>query len=164
MVFEIWLEGDFNFGRLYELLQELDHFENLSEIDKGRFTVRLKGVKDVSIQFYSGGKIHVILDYYARPYHVIWTIRSLCFLASGRDPRLRIIRFWPLLEDIKAREIRRIMREFGIRLEPSWIDNLLIIQRMMLEDLLKGLRSDEHEALREFEREDKPSWWRFLET
>jgi len=164
MVFEIWLKGDYNFGKLYELAKKMDNDIYVSEVDRGRFTMHIKGVEDVMIQFYSGGRIHVILDYYARPLHVMWIIRSLCFLASGRDPRLRLIKFWPLPEDTKAFEVRWIMGGFGRRLEPSWIDNLPIIWRMMFEDLLKGLSSDEHGALREFDKEDKPPWWEFLEV
>ncbi|MCL7384412.1 MAG: hypothetical protein LZ174_09010 [Thaumarchaeota archaeon] len=162
MGFEVWLEGDFNFGKLHELLQDMDDIADVTEMDRGRFTMHLRGVKDITFQFYSRGKIHITLDYYARPFHIVWIIRSLCFLASGRDPSLKLVRFWPLPEDFKDFGVRDRLRDFGRRLEPSWIDYLPDIQNMMLEDLLEGLRSDEHEAKHEFEGEDKPLWWRFL--
>lgn len=164
MAFEIWLKGEFDFRRLYDFLRESDYVEDLSEIDKGRFTFHLKDVEDITVQIYSNGMFHIVLDHYSRPFHVIWTIRSLCFLSCGKDPVLQLVKFKVLPEDASNYFTRWIMRMAGFNLKYSWIDNLPTITMMMLQDLLYGLCSSEDEALKEFEREDKPEWWKLIES
>ncbi len=162
MTFDTWLIGKYNFGKVYEYSNSLDEEISLSEIDKGRFTLHFEGVEGVAIQFYRNGKIHLVLDHYSRPFHVIWIIRSLCFLSCGRDPDLKIERIKILPADASCYQTRQLLRMKGVDLKPSWIDNLPIIAEAMLEDLLYGLRSNEAEAVEELRKEDKPEWWRLL--
>jgi len=164
MGFEVWLTGDFNLDKIYQYLHGAEWVDYLSSIDRGRFTVHLKDVKGVSYQFYSRGNIRVLLDHYSRPFHHIQIIRLICLYACGRDPHLKLknIRVYP--EDVEAYFIRKVLREAGIILEPRWVDFLESIILEMLKDLLDGLNLSLDEALPEFEREDKPSWWRFLEV
>ncbi|MDI6813893.1 MAG: hypothetical protein QMD10_10180, partial [Desulfitobacteriaceae bacterium] len=97
MALDIWLQGTYDFEKLWKFVGDCDYFERRSDLDKGRFTFHLRNVKDVVYQVYSKGKIRIVTDDFSDPYTLIQIIVDAVWLASGNNLGFKILRCAPLL-------------------------------------------------------------------
>jgi len=97
MAITIMLQGDFDYDALYEVLGDRVLFEHVSNIEPQRYSFRLRGVTDVFYQVYPTGKVRIDTDDYSDPYDLIRIIWEAARLASGYNPRFKILRYAPLL-------------------------------------------------------------------
>jgi hypothetical protein len=93
MAEQIVLSGGFDFERTYEFLKSFCETESITDIQKGGFTVRYKGLKDVNVQFYDTGTVIINGDDYSDPADLIRLAeQGLC--RSDQTPVKLILRTW----------------------------------------------------------------------
>jgi len=97
MALDVWLQGRFDIGKLWEYLRDSEYFQGRSELEAGRFTRRLRDVKDVAYQVYSSGKVRICTDDYSDPYMLVQIIVDAAWLTSGSNPDFKVISCKPLL-------------------------------------------------------------------
>ena len=96
MALEIWLVGQFNFEALYNYVRGYPESDDVSEQEGGRFTFHLRGVKDVTYQAYSGGKVRILVDDFSDPGALVGIIWDMAEIASGKPPMFTPKKIVPL--------------------------------------------------------------------
>jgi hypothetical protein len=96
LALEIWLAGQFNFEALYNYVRGYSESDDVSEQEGGRFTFHLRGVKDVTYQAYSGGKVRILVDDFSDPGTLVGIIWDMAEIASGKPPMFTPKKIVPL--------------------------------------------------------------------
>lgn len=154
LAIRIMLQGDFDYDALYEVLGNKEFFEHVSDMEPQRFSFHLRGVRDVFYQVYPTGKVRIDTDDYSDPYDLVRIIHEAAWLASGRNPRFKVLSCSFLPSTIERIGLRVIKMELTHE-NPQGLRKAQALARENIRKVIQvweAVRKVQEEARRELQR------------